>query len=113
MANVKLFGLVLIITSLLLGMAALGTHTTSIRFGDTGIFGDSGLVHDPGHVGNSANSGFEDSQEAREVNFVSVPVAYPLLAAGCLGLVLWFLPEVIYSKPSGRATSKRRSRRRR
>lgn len=106
MANIRLFGLVLIITSLILGMAAVATQTTTIRIGDFGILGK--MEND-----GSGNYDREVKAVPGEVDFVSVPVAYPLIAACGLGLAMWFLPELANSKKPVQWKSNGRRRRRR
>ena len=112
MAKIRLFGLVLVVTSMMLGMAALATQTTTIRIGDTGIFGN---MDNPGYAQYDTVDPFEtvDPVSSKEVHFVTVPVAYPLVAACCLGFILWFLPEVMNPKKSAKFTSRRRQRRKR
>lgn len=108
MANIRLFGLVLVITSMMLGLVALATQTTTIRIGDTGVFGgskDSELGDYDGIVPGESNA-------SGEVQFITVPVAYPLMAACCLGFVFWFLPEMMNPKNSVQLASKRRRKRR-
>jgi len=106
MANIRLMGLVLIITSLMLGLAAVATQTTTLRIGDIGVARN---LEDR----DTASYNGEIEASPGEVRFVSVPVAYPLMAACCLGLVLWFLPELVYSKKSVQFTMNRRRQRRR
>lgn len=133
MANIRLFGLVLIITTMLLGLAAVTTQTTQIRFrrdllsvanrqdlpqpdpwrssdpnGQYGYGGgQSGANQNPWQDSRPADS------EAYGVEFVSVPVLFPLVAAGLLGLVLWFAPTVVTPKSTARRTSGRSRRRNR
>lgn len=115
MANIRLFGLVLIITSLLLGVAAVTTQTATIRIGDTGAFGNLEKFNVGDYDRNKVGGSLErvQTESAGEVKFITVPVAYPLLAACCLGLVLWFLPEWIKALKPSHFGAGRRPRRKR
>lgn len=93
MQRLRLTGLFLFITTLCIGMAAAATRTTHIRFkrSDRVIAAEQGL----------------DSQaiSPEQIQFMSVPIVYPLLGCGMFGLLLWFVP--------GGSTAKRNSSRRR
>jgi|694.fasta_scaffold00145_82 hypothetical protein len=133
MANIRLFGLVLIITTMMLGLAALTTQTTQIRFrrdllsaatrqdrpqpdpwrssDNTGQYGNDGQQR--GGAPNPWQLSRPSDSEAYGVEFVSVPVLFPLIAAGLLGMVLWFAPTVVTPKPTARRTSGKGRRRNR
>ncbi|MBX3423262.1 MAG: hypothetical protein KF752_17020 [Pirellulaceae bacterium] len=109
MNNVRLFGLVLIVTTLLLALAAVATQTAEIRF----------ERHSAGALKQIASKN-SDMQTGRPVGdveptapsqFISVPVIVPLGAAGMLGLLFWFTPATATAKSIGGRP--RRSRRRR
>jgi hypothetical protein len=133
MANIRLFGLVLIITAMLLGLAAVTTQTTQIRFrrdllsAATSLdqqepdpwqssfpnaqrgYGSQQSQGDPNHWLGSAQT----NSDANGVEFVSVPVLFPLVAAGLLGLVFWFAPTVVAPSSSARRPLTKKSRRNR
>ena len=127
MPHIRLIGLVLFITTVFLAMAAVATQTTHIRFKrptrDAGgiLIGDSTqspmqpgtlpsqtqeLVLPPGVPTGSVEAPSPDLPTS-ELQFVAVPVIYPLLIAGVSGLFLWFVPA------ARRSTSSKRRRRRR
>lgn len=137
MPHIRLIGLVLFITTIFLAMFAAATQTTHIHFKRSNPVpagrpaatqpvtplgpGSAGppLVLPPGAelsppVDFSANNptsvpnlgGAEGV--GRELQFVAVPVVYPLLIAAAVGLGLWFVPA-----PDPRRTAKRKRRRRR
>lgn len=102
MAKVKLFGLVLIITTSLLALAAISTQTTLIRIRR---FTSSVAIQNAADSENTTQVSTGDS-----VDFVSIPIALPLCFTGLLGMLLWFTP--VHSKPS-RLSSRRGSHRNR
>ena len=83
MPRVRLTGLFLFITSILLGLAVAATQTSHIRFKKT----DGMLAATDPETGLSID----------ELQFVSVPVIYPLAAVGAAGLLLWFVPAALPS----------------
>jgi hypothetical protein len=128
MAKVKLFGLVLIITTSILALAAIATQTNQIRIRN---FRSNSAVQTQDQFGNSfqiqSNSQFPPNAGMHQpfnqpdpfnhqhldnsVEFVSIPIVLPLSVAGLLGMMLWFTP--IQSRPSkisGRRNSPRRRR---
>lgn len=101
MEKVRLFGLVLIMTTMFLGLAAMASQTMEIR------------LRRPGYADLNPVA-LDNPAEAVEVEFVKVPIIIPLGVAGLLGLVFWFLPEVaLPSKGNRPRTRRRRPRRRR
>lgn len=136
MPHVRLIGLVLFITAAFLAMAAAVTHTSHIRFkryerrplaadammdprvvdntpqSPTSIFPpNTRLPAIPPPVDLSVNAPADNSLAQPEVSagdlqFVSVPVVYPLGFACLLGLMMWFVPA-----PHPRQVKKRRRRR--
>ncbi len=138
MPKVKLFGLVLIITTLILGMAVVVTETFEIRFYDpsaqaTGA-GQSNGNGVPAQFPNSElpnsefpNNSFPQSQGGTNSNapgapmqngsapsepqFTSVPVIIPLGIAGALGSLLWFAPGSASTKKASSAKYKRSRKR--
>jgi hypothetical protein len=139
MPKVKLFGLVLIITTLILGMAVVVTETFEIRFYDpsaqaTGAWQSNGNGA-PAQFQNSGfpNSGFpnnnfpqspqgglnsngwgdpmQNTPTSYEPQFTSVPVIIPLCVAGALGALLWFAPGPASTKKASSAKYKRSRKR--
>lgn len=87
MPRVRLIGLVLFITTIFLAMSAAATQTTHIRF--------------------KQQAGNVDA-----VQFTAVPVIYPLLASGTLGLLMWFVPTTLTTaRPQRRRRQKHAKRR--
>jgi hypothetical protein len=132
MANVKLFGLVLIVTTSILALAAISTQTNQIRIRSFGgestvqSFSNNGL-DSPGNFQNpdpflqppqtqqsAQPQPFDPSfpnqpQPSNQVQFVSIPIVVPLCVAGLLGMMLWFTPmKTKPTKFSGHGTSRRR-----
>lgn len=125
MPQVRLIGLVLFITTIFLAMAAAATQTTHIRFKQPMrdangriIPGwqtpESQLSHPrpPATPGDSilppATAGNSDAASDRTLQFTAVPVVYPLVVAGSLGLLMWFVPAALTARKPQR---KRRTRR--
>lgn len=90
MPQLRLIGLVLFITSFFLVMAAAVTQTTHIRFKRPGSVAQSQSSASPDN--GILPGGGEPLPDPQDLSFVSVPVIYPLVAAGLAGLVLWFVP---------------------
>lgn len=139
MPKVKLFGLVLIITTLILGMAVVVTETFEIRFYDpsaqaTGAgqsygnglpdqfpnsgFSNSGFPNNNfpqtpqgGIDSNAPGAPMQDGSAAYEPRFTSVPVIIPLGVAGALGALLWFAPGPASTKKASSAKYKRSRKR--
>jgi hypothetical protein len=101
MKKIRLFGLVLIMTTMLLGLAAVVSHTWEIRIQQLKFSPPLGAVDGASPA------------PSQEVKFVRVPVLFPLAAAGFLGLLFWFLPEVLLLQRSHRRTARSKSSRRR
>jgi hypothetical protein len=76
MQQLRLLGLILFITTVFLGMAAVATQTREIRLYDA-------------RNNNALDEGGE-SDEAAAPRFVSMPILWPLVACGGLGLIMWF-----------------------
>jgi hypothetical protein len=131
MANVKLFGLVLIVTTSILALAAISTQTNQIRIrsfsGDeptTQPISNNGFDRPLGNIQNSDpfqhQQPFQQaqtldpnlpnqSQPSDQVQFVSIPIVVPLCVAGILGMMLWFTPlKAKPTKLSRRSTPRRR-----
>lgn len=138
MPKVKLFGLVLIITTLILGMAVVVTETFEIRFYDpsaqaTGAgqsnsngvpaqFPNSGLPNSEfpnnsfpqsqgGTNSNAPGAPMQNGSAPYEPQFTSVPVIIPLGIAGALGSLLWFAPGSAGTKKASSAKYKRSRKR--
>lgn len=87
MAKVRLFGLVLIITTLILGMAVIATETFEIR-----VHRFTGSPNPVASAEFSSSAGTPINAVGLELEFVTVPIVVPLAFAGGLGLLLWFVP---------------------
>lgn len=139
MPKVKLFGLVLIITTLILGMAVVVTETFEIRFYDPSAQATgAGQSNDNGTPAQFPNSGFptpefpnnsfpqspqgstnsnapgapmQNGSAPYEPQFTSVPVIIPLGIAGALGSLLWFAPGSASTKKASSAKYKRSRKR--
>jgi hypothetical protein len=92
MAKVRLFGLVLIITTFLLTMAAIVTRTSTIRVHSAAPLQlQNGLPYDQ-----LPNNGLQPpgtNLESTAVQFTAIPVIVPLGFAGLLGIMLWLTPH--------------------
>ncbi len=123
MQQLRLIGLVLFITTVFLAMAAAATQTTHIRFNqpprdangnaipvwqssEPQRFGDQGsdVLASPDAVNPSGES---------PLQFTAVPVLYPLVIAGGIGLLMWFVPAPLTAHRPVRKNRKSMSRRRR
>jgi hypothetical protein len=98
MAKVRLFGLVLIITTFLLTMAAIVTRTSTIRVHSAAPLQlQNGLPYDPRLPNNQLpNNGLQPpgtNLESTAVQFTAIPVIVPLGFAGLLGIILWLTPH--------------------
>ncbi|MGN6135300.1 MAG: hypothetical protein ACTHOU_12425 [Aureliella sp.] len=97
MPHIRLVGLLLFITAVVLGLVSAATQTTHIRFSQPPIQGsgdDAGAAGQPvGYPPSEppfppdANMGSPES----EAGYKSIPVAWPLLGLSGVGLLLWFL----------------------
>ena len=121
MPRVRLTGLFLFTTSIILGLASAATRTTHLRFqrpdshplmgnAETTPLPDSRL--DP-RLPQSGSQPFTDPQatQVETLQFISVPIIYPLSGIALSGLALWFIPAAIFPQPN-QATSRSRKRRR-
>lgn len=93
MQQLRLFGLVLFITTIFLAMAAAATQTTHIRFKQPSR--DVSPVDD------------------KPLQFTAIPVIYPLVIAGSIGLLMWFVPAPLTAHKPARKKRRSSSRRRR
>jgi len=93
MQQLRLFGLVLFITTIFLAMAAAATQTTHIRF------------KQPSHDAGPADD--------NSLQFTAIPVVYPLVIAGGIGLLMWFVPAPLTAHKPARKKRRSSSRRRR
>ena len=125
MHYIRLIGLVLFITTAFLAMATAVTKTTHIRFKRPNREASGGLIQvQSPHAPQATNShgavlppeldqhevltsDSVDEMRSTKLQFVAVPVIYPLLIAGSLGLLMWFAPTSL-SRPK---PSRRRRRR--
>lgn len=100
MAKIKLFGLVLIITTLILAMAVMVTETFEIRIHRLDTSKQNSPMNGP------SNS---QAPSATESEFVEIPIFVPLTFAGGLGLLFWFVPGGLSAvSPSPQPRGKRR-----
>lgn len=72
--EIRLFGLVLFITAILLALAAVATKTSHIRF------------QDPFQSGSSSGT---EGPETQDVAFTKLPIIWPLIAIAATGLLFW------------------------
>ncbi len=134
--QLRLLGLVLFITAAFLGMAAAITQTVAIqvrnpmhRGGSPAVQGDlkdaseptplpAGEPAAPGgslvqsrekEAGRIALADGDDSNASDE--FITVPIVFPLVIAGMVGLLMWFLPAGLGQQPAPR--QRRRKKRKR
>ncbi len=130
MPQVRLIGLVLFITTIFLAMAAAATQTTHIRFKQPVRDADGRIIpgwqapaSQPAPPLPPAASGelilppaMADGSTAgsdQALQFTAVPVVYPLVVAGSLGLLMWFVPAALTSrKPQRKRRAIRRTIRR-
>jgi hypothetical protein len=139
MDKIRLFGLVLIITSLILGLAALATQTNQIRIQSFSLWPRhsknpdqaypvqgypisvnptvDGQPYLDGHAYDwrQQPTAWRDPTDQpiiwdHPATFVSIPVIFPLALAGFMGLLFWFTPQ---PRPTGLAGRGRRGRARR
>lgn len=120
MARVKLFGLVLIITSMLLAMAVIATDTYEIRLfrdsADAGGLADensstlSGAV--PGSRPTDFKTGGPTGNPLPGPQFSTIPIVVPLGVSGGLGLLMWVAPGGTNSTKRSTVHYKRGTRRR-
>lgn len=109
MPRVRLTGLFLFITAVFIALAAAATNTTHLRFQRPDRAGTSPDATVPPATADPT------PELQPEVEFVSVPIVYPLLAVAIVGLGLWFAPAAFVPQPkkTRRRTSRRKASRRR
>lgn len=137
MHQFRLIGLVLFITTAFLTMASAVTQTTHIRFKRPTRLANGDLVGErpvnpqlnrqlnpqlnrqqaaleqpvilPPALEPSRSTSSQSVNEPASTNlqFISVPVIYPLLIAGTLGLLMWFVPASL-SRPTPTKRKRRR-----
>lgn len=103
MPRVRLAGLMLFITAIILGLAAAITQTTHLQFNRPDV-----------ESANLSEATTEES-EVSPLQFSSIPIIYPLSAVGLLGLALWFIPGGVSTALNSRSKSRsprKRTRRR-
>ena len=104
MPHLRLIGLILFITALFLALAAAATQTTQIRV-------NRGLRPSTLPASDSTDERAANADgSAAPLEFVSVPVVWPLGLAGGLGLLMWFATAP--REPTGRSRRRRKRRRR-
>ncbi len=105
MAKIRLFGLVLIITTLILAMAVMVTETFEIRIHRFNTSKQNSQMNGP------SNS---PAPSATESEFVEIPIFVPLTFAGGLGMLFWFVPGGLSAvSPGTQPRGKRRRSHRR
>ena len=138
MPQVRLIGLVLFITTVFLAMAAAATQTTHIRFkkptrdanGDPIAPWQTAPPQQPSPQ--LHNTQLPDSQPDSQLpgslpsaavpteatslgsesplQFIAIPVIYPLTIAGGVGLLMWFVPAPLSATASSGKNRRRRRR---
>ena len=90
MPQIRLIGLLLFITSVVLGLAAAATRTTHVSISGLWLSkGEPDLI--PDELSESTTLGNQQGLSSAHEDSASIPVAWPLLALGGLGLCLWFM----------------------
>ncbi len=106
MPPIRLIGLFLFITSLFLALMAMATKTSHIDVKRP----DRVVAAEQVQLGFPATDG--QTVTRPQLQFVSVPIVYPLALVGAAGLLLWFIPSIsLSSQPASnkkRGTSRRR-----
>lgn len=121
MHHIRLMGLILFITTIFLGLAAAATQTRTIRVKKPSWGGPKQVTVEPA----SSNSPVlppgpeiqdqDKPEQAPGLQFMNVPVIWPLCFFGMLGLAFWFVPAGVTSGAvsitKSRSRKKRRKRR--
>ncbi len=110
MPHVRLMGLVLCITTVFLGLAAAATSTTVIRFKQPGQASLSPPPTPDAPPQDPAGTDNLPPVDAEPLQFVSIPIFFPLVAAGITGLALWFIPAAVPAQSSRGKRSRSRRR---
>ncbi len=121
MPRVRLTGLFLFTTSIILGLASAATRTTHLRFqspnprpsmGNAETTELPGSARDPG-LPQTASQPFADLDVAQDetLQFISVPIIYPLAGIALAGLALWFVPAAVFPQPAQSASRSPKRRR--
>ena len=107
MPQIRLIGLILFITGVVLGLAAAATRTTHISVSDLWV---SQTPPNPNQAQARPENPFaiQDPAELTTEGFTRIPVAWPLLGLGGLGLCLWFMQP---TSPAQRGKASYRKRR--
>jgi len=86
------------ITTIIIALAALMTRTTHMQFRSFGS---------PSAVISSTGDG---NRPAEEMEYISVPILYPLAGVGLLAMLLWFVPAgALPSEKKTRRSQRRKS----
>lgn len=121
MHHIRLMGLILFITTIFLGLAAAATQTRTIKvkkpsWGSTKIEqNETDSPETP--VLPPAQYGQDQAgpEQPTGLEFMNVPVVWPLCFFGILGLAFWFVPAGVTSGAASitktRSRKKRRKRR--
>jgi uncharacterized membrane protein len=101
MQQLRLMGLVLFITAIFLALAAAITQTTHIRIqtaATSNVDGSSqtsnlngGMALPPPGLGESSLGDINSPLDSKAVQFTFVPIVWPLIIAGGVGSLLWFM----------------------
>ena len=93
MPQIRLIGLLLFITAVVLALAAAVTRTTHVRFHDPRASPGTPGAAAPIDPAPSPVGGTAAPPDARPptLSFSSIPVAWPLLGLSGLGLMMWFM----------------------
>ena len=86
------------ITTVFLALATAATQSYTIKF----------KVPAAGRQAPAEEALDDDSNG---LQFVDVPVVWPLAVSGTVGLLLWFLPSAVSSSPAPRKRGRRRRKR--
>jgi hypothetical protein len=120
MSQIRLIGLVLFITAIFLTLAAGLTQTTHIRL-KRPESRSGNMVEETPNIPSTGTPPLDSPpgapQETQppaepprpQVEFMSIPIAWPLLVAGGLGLLIWFSTAPrLPTKPPRRRRKRRR-----
>lgn len=130
MSHIRLIGLLLFITAITLALAAAATQTTHVQVSSQwGLLlqgaspstgSESSTTIPPAGSTPADYTNVQDSHvhdwdyAAHQAHFDStaIPIAWPLLATGGAGLLLWFIQAPAELRPSPKKRSTKRKRRR-
>ena len=118
MTNIRLIGLMLFITTVVLALAAAATRTTHIRISKPWLgmpepAADDAVGADLEPIVVEGIPSGNDRERDRHaghpvVSFTEVPIYWPLIALCGAGLLLWFMQPLPQQSSRGRKRSSRR-----